>query len=72
MKKIIVILLLIIGSIGIGKDLNQYESKRVFDKIIEVALTGDYEKYKNDEEMINALEELIKVSEYMGCTQNFF
>ena len=46
MKKIIMILLLIIGSIGIGKDLNQYESKRVFDKIIEVALTGDYENIK--------------------------
>ena len=71
MKKIIVILLLIIGSIGIGKDLNQYESKRVFDKIIEVALTGDYEKYKNDEEMINALEELIKVSEYMDVHRIF-
>ena len=71
MKIIIVILLLIIGSIGIGKDLNQYESKRVFDKIIEVALTGDYEKYKNDEEMINALEELIKVSEYMDVHRIF-
>ena len=71
MKIIIVILLLIIGSIGIGKDLNQYESKRVFDKIIEVALTGDYEKYKNDEEMINALEELIKISEYMDVHRIF-
>ncbi len=71
MKKIIVILLLIMGSLGIGKDLNQYESKRVFDKIIEVALTGDYEKYKNDEEMINALEELIKVSEYMDVHRIF-
>ena len=57
MKKIIAILLLVIGSIGIGKDLDRYESKRVFDKIIEVALTGDYEKYKNDKEMTNALEE---------------
>ena len=71
MKKIIAILLLVIGSIGIGKDLDQYESKRVFDKIIEVALTGDYEKYKNDEEMINALEELIKVSEYMDVHRIF-
>ena len=71
MKKIIAILLLVIGSIGIGKDLNQYESKRVFDKIIEVALTGDYEKYKNDKEMINALEELIKVSEYLDVHRIF-
>ena len=71
MKKIIVILLLIIGGIGIGKDLDQYESKRVFDKIIEVSLTGDYEKYKNDREMINALEELIKVSEYLDVHRIF-
>ncbi len=71
MKKIIVILLLIIGGIGIGKNLDQYESKRVFDKIIEVSLTGDYEKYKNDREMINALEELIKVSEYLDVHRIF-
>ena len=71
MKKIIAILLLVIGSIGIGKDLDQYESKRVFDKIIEVALTGDYEKYKNDKEMINALEELVKASEYLDVHRIF-
>ena len=71
MKKIIAILLLVIGSIGIGKDLDQYESKRVFDKIIEVALTGDYEKYKNDKEMTNALEELVKASEYLDVHRIF-
>ena len=71
MKKIIAILLLVIGSIGIGKDLHQYESKRVFDKIIEVALTGDYEKYKNDKEMTNALEELVKASEYLDVHRIF-
>ena len=71
MKKIIAILLLVIGSIGIGKDLNQYESKRVFDKIIEAALTGDYEKYKNDKEMTNALEELVKASEYLDVHRIF-
>ena len=71
MKKIIEILLLVIGSIGIGKDLDQYESKRVFDKIIEVALTGDYEKYKNDKEMTNALEELVKASEYLDVHRIF-
>ena len=71
MKKIIAILLLIIGSIGIGKDLERYESKRVFDKIIEVALTGDYEKYKNDKEMTNALEELVKASEYLDVHRIF-
>ena len=64
-------LLLVIGSIGIGKDLDQYESKRVFDKIIEVALTGDYEKYKNDKEMTNALEELVKASEYLDVHRIF-
>ena len=71
MKKIIAILLLIIGGIGIGKDLDQYESKRVFDKIIEVSLTGDYEKYKNDKEMTNALEELVKASEYLDVHRIF-
>lgn len=71
MKKIITILLLIIGSVGIGKDLDQYESKRVFDKIIEVALTGDYEKYKNDKEMTDALEELLKASEYLDVHRIF-
>ena len=71
MKKIIAILLLVIGSIGIGKDLDRYESKRVFDKIIEVALTGDYEKYKNDKEMTNALEELVKASEYLDVHRIF-
>ena len=71
MKKIIAILLLVIGSIGIGKNLDQYESKRVFDKIIEVALTGDYEKYKNDKEMTNALEELVKASEYLDVHRIF-
>ena len=71
MKKIIAILLLVIGSIGIGKDLDQYESKRVFDKIIEVALTGDYEKYKNDKEMTNALKELVKASEYLDVHRIF-
>ncbi|WP_435310095.1 hypothetical protein [Sebaldella termitidis] len=71
MKKIITILLLIIGSVGIGKDLDQYESKRVFDKIIEAALTGDYEKYKNDKEMTNALEELVKASEYLDVHRIF-
>ena len=71
MKKIIAILLLVIGSIGIGKDLDQYESKRVFDKIIEVALTGDYEKYKYDKEMTNALEELVKASEYLDVHRIF-
>ena len=71
MKKIIAILLLVIGSIGIGKDLDRYESKRVFDKIIEVALTGDYEKYKYDKEMTNALEELVKASEYLDVHRIF-
>ena len=71
MKKIIAILLLVIGSIGIGKNLDQYESKRVFDKIIEVALTGDYEKYKNDKEMTNALKELVKASEYLDVHRIF-
>jgi hypothetical protein len=71
MKKIIIILLLIIGNIGIGKDLDRYDSKRVFDKIIETALTGDYEKYKNDKEMTNALEELIKISEYLDVHRVF-
>ena len=71
MKKIIIFLLLITGSIGIGKDLTRYESKRVFDKIIEVILTGNYEEYKNDKEMTTALEELVKSKEYFDVHRVF-
>ncbi len=71
MKKIIVILLLITTSIGIGNNLDQYESKRVFDKIIEVILTGNYEKYKNNSEMSEAIKNLVKSSRYFDAHRVF-
>lgn len=71
MKKIIVILLLITASIGIGNNLDQYESKRVFDKIIEVILTGNYEKYKNNSEMSEAIKNLVKSSRYFDAHRVF-
>ena len=51
MKKLILMLLVILGSLNFGENLDRYESKRVFDKIIEIMLTGDYNKYKDDPEM---------------------
>lgn len=71
MKKIIVFLLLITCYIGTGKSLDQYESKRVFDKLTEVILTGDYEKYKNDKEMTKALGDLVKNREYFDVHRIF-
>ena len=43
----------------------------MFENIFKLQQLYDYEKYKNDEEMINALEELIKVSEYMDVHRIF-
>ena len=36
-----------------------------------MALTVDYEKYKNDKEMTNALKELVKASEYLDVHRIF-
>ena len=57
MKKIL-FLLLLIGGIGIGKNLDQYESKRVFDKMVDSVVNGNYEQYIADDKMTRILEEL--------------
>ena len=63
MKKIILGMLIILTSLSFSNNLDKYESKRVFDKNIEVLLTGNYDKYKDDPEMVRALGEIDKKSE---------
>lgn len=58
MKKILLFLLLLIGSISLSNDLNKYTSKRVFDKTMDFILKGNYTKYENDVEMIEILNSL--------------
>ena len=58
-------LLLMITSLVYSNNLDKYESKRVFDKNIEVLLTGNYDKYKDDPEMVRALGGIDKKSEAM-------
>ena len=60
MKKIILGMLIILTSLSFSNNLDKYESKRVFDKNIEVLLTGNYDKYKDDPEMVRALGEIDK------------
>ena len=61
MKKLIFVLFILLMSFGYGKNLDKYESKRVFAKDMEMFLTGDYEKYLNDKEMKRVLDsELLK------------
>jgi hypothetical protein len=61
MKKVFFMLFILLMSFGYGENLDNYESKRVFDKDIEMFLTGDYEKYLNDKEMKRVLDsELLK------------
>ena len=63
MKKIILGMLIILTSLSFSNNLDKYQSKRVFDKNIEVLLTGNYDKYKDDPEMVRALGEIDKKSE---------
>ena len=56
MKKIFLVLFLLLMSFGYGKNLDNYESKRVFEKFINYLMTGDCEKYKNDKDMIKLLK----------------
>ena len=61
MKRIISVLLVLIMNFGYSENLDNYESKRVFDKDTEMFLTGDYGKYLNDREMKRVLDsELLK------------
>lgn len=46
MKKIILVLLIILTSLSFSKNLDKYESKRVFDKMMDILIKGNYQKYK--------------------------
>ena len=57
MKKVILLLTLIIGIIGFGKNLDSYASKRVFDGVMDVVLYGNGDKYANDVEVRKVIED---------------
>ena len=71
MKKIIVILLVMLITFGCSKDLDKYESKRVFDKEMECIMTGNYEKYENDKEMKRVLEDMEEEKQYIPAIIEF-
>ncbi len=56
MKRIILVLLMVLTSLSFTGNLDKYESKRVFDKNMDILLTGDLDKYDNDPEMLRAIE----------------
>ena len=56
MKKLLVLLFIMLGVISFSKNLNDYESKRIFDKLMKTILYGDYEKYRYEPEMYRILE----------------
>ena len=56
MKRIILVLLMVLTSLSFTSNLDKYESKRVFDKNMDILLTGDLDKYDNDPEMLRAIE----------------
>ncbi len=56
MKRIILVLLMELTSLSFTSNLDKYESKRVFDKNMDILLTGDLDKYDNDPEMLRAIE----------------
>lgn len=56
MKKIILALLILFGMSGYSKNVDSYESKKVFDGLMDVVLTGKYEKYANDPKMSKILD----------------
>ena len=51
MRKIFLFLLIISSTISFSKNINEYESKKIFDKIMDLYKNGDYEKFKNDKSM---------------------
>ena len=57
MKKIILLLIIILSCLGFSENLDKYESKRVFDKNIDMLVTGDWNKYREDPEMIRVFED---------------
>ena len=65
MRRIFFILFIVLMSFGYSENLDKYESKRVFDKTIDLLLTGNLEKYKNDREMTRALKGYNKENPYL-------
>ena len=57
MKKVLLVLLIMITNLVCSNNFDKYESKRVFDKNIDILLTGNFDKYVNDQEMKRSLEE---------------
>ena len=49
-----------------GKNLNDYESKRVFDKTMQFILSGNDEKIKYDKEMKEVMSK-IKTEDFSTC-----
>ena len=73
MKKIFLLLFLLLMSFGYGKNLDKYESKRVFDKVMDLMITANYEKYKNDKEMVRIFEDADEAEEkeYLTLLHDF-
>ena len=63
MKKVFFVLFIVMMNFGYSKDLDKYESKRVFDKLMDAIVTDNYEKYKDDKEMTRALEDMKEAEE---------
>jgi hypothetical protein len=55
MKRIILVLLVLLMSFGYSENLNKYESKRVFDKLMDALMYGDFDKYSDDPEVYKIL-----------------
>ena len=55
MKRIISVLLVLIMNFGYSENLDKYESKRVFDKLMDALMYGDFDKYSDDLEVYKIL-----------------
>ncbi len=68
-EKIFLVFFLFLMSFGYSENLDKYESKRVFDKYIEVFLIGNHEKYLNDKEMKRISNRLYLVENKEKCAK---
>ena len=73
MRRVFLVLFILLMSFGYSENLDKYESKRVFDKLMDLMITADYEKYKNDEEMARTFEDSDEVEEkeYLALIHDF-
>ena len=55
MKKIFLMIFILLISLSYSKDLDRYESKRVFDKLMDALMYGDFDKYSDDSETYKIL-----------------